>query len=706
MTTMTFNNLSMATNMSNILNSNAPLPSKEQGSSSSSADSYTTPYASAEFNRVNDINSVPNGDEVIANSRNNSSDKPVFSPKTESLSGHKISGLDPLYKRGWFRPVVISSGIGVLLVGSVIYAFTGDDSVQYIEGSSANSAQIDAALNGRDNLNTTQAQFLVEQDRIKAQAQAQEGITNAAIITSAEANAPRDTFVDENTSAMNVITHGQQGAPKTTAELSKDKSLVKNTDSDGNITFTNSETGDIFVPSDAAIQKQSALYNQPASNPQAVYNTSQPTGQGGYNQGGNQNYNNNNYDGSGGGYGNTYQDQNSQQQQQVAQPDMYLQNTRETLRTEYDVYAQQQTENQSNIQQRNEMLKQQQQQLYQQRQGLVDNSFSSAVGSQSGASQPASGFSSVNYNKPTNQSGNIGNNPNGANPNQSAGGNNEFGTNGNFGGGNNYQGGDGINGNFGGGNNYQGGDATNFFPQNTPMMLPANNGGNALYQNSPYQNLPQQGQGYNTQNQNGLDANGRLPSHVLRAGTSIPVMITKSVNSDEGNRVIGEVVSGKFAGSKVYGVIAPTARSVGVLFTRLAPPNPRKPIMPINAMATALGSQKEAIATDIKRHYGRNYGVLALTSILEGYGSAYEGAGQTSIVTDSGSIVTVKSNEIDSDQIRGEVIGSLGTRLTEDVSKLGSRPPTFLIAQGTVVNMVLNNNLDTTGVATDIAAGQ
>ena len=95
-----------------------------------------------------------------------------------------------------------------------------------------------------------------------------------------------------------------------------------------------------------------------------------------------------------------------------------------------------------------------------------------------------------------------------------------------------------------------------------------------------------------------------------------------------------------------------------------------------------------------------------MTSILEGYGDAYEGAGQTSIVTDSGSIVTVKSNEVDTAQIRGEVIGNLGGRLTEDVAKLGSRPPTFLIAQGTVVNMILTNNLDTTAVATDIAAGQ
>lgn len=698
MTTMTFNNPLMAINMSNILNGNAPLPAKEQGSSSSSdssSESYTNPYDNAEFSQTSEVHSVPNSDVLITDSHK-SSDKPNFTKKP-SLTGNRVTGLDPIYKRGWFRPVAIGSGISVLVLGGVIYAFTGNETNQYIEAGTANSAQVDPELDGRNNLNTTQAQFLSEQERLKAQAQAQDGVTNAAIITSAEANAPRNTFVDENTSAMNVITNGQQGAPRTTADLSKDTRLVKNIDSEGNITFTDSITGDIFVPSDAATQKQAALYKNAPATSQATYNTSQPSGQGGYNQGGNQNYNNygGGGDGSGGGaYSNTYQDQGGQQQQQqqqVAQPDMYLQNTRETLRNEYDAYAQQQTENQSNIQQRNEMLQQQQQQLYQQRQGLVQSSFSSAVDGQGAGAQKASGFSSVNYNKPANQGGNNnfggGNNPNGANPNQSAGGNGgaDFGTNGNFGGGNNYQGGNGSYGVAG----------TEYYPQNTPMLLPSNVGG------VPYQNYNQQGQG-----QNGLDANGKLPSHVLRAGTSIPVIITKSVNSDEGNRVTGEVLSGKFAGSTVYGVISPTARSVGVLFTRLAPPNPRKPIMPINAMATTLGSQKDAIATDVKRHYGRNYGVLALTSILEGYGDAYEGAGQTSVVTDSGSIVTVKSNKVDTAQIRGEVIGNLGSRLTEDVAKAGSRPPTFLIAQGTVVNMILTNNLDTTAVATDIAAGQ
>lgn len=709
MTTMTFNNPLMAINMSNILNGNSPLPAKEQVSSSSneaSADSYVNPYSNAEFNKPSDVNSVPNSDVHITDSKNASSqpsDKPDFAKKP--LTGNRVSGIEPLYKRGWFRPVAITSGISLLVIGSVIYAFTGDESYQYIEAGSANSAQVDTALDGRDNLNTSQAQYLVEQERLKAQGQAQEGITNAAILTNAEATAPRNTFVDENTSAMGVITHGQQGAPRTTADLAKDNKLTQNTDSDGNITFTDNVTGNIFVPSDAATQKQAALYGMTPATSQATYNTSQPPSQGGYNQGGNQNYNN--YDGSGGGggdggaYGGTYQDQ-SGQQQQVAQPDMYLQNTRETLRNEYDVYAQQQTENQSSIQQRNEMLQQQQQQLLQQRQGLVQNSFNSAVGNQNGTGQAANGFSSVSYNKPVNQGSNsnsMGNNPNGVNPNQSANGtgvngNSDFGTNGNFGGGSNYQGGNGIN----------NGDFNNFYPQNNSMGLPSNFSGNGGNNGGvPYINNQGQGQ---AQGQNGLNADGRLPSHILRAGTSIPVIITKSVNSDEGNRVIGEVVSGQFAGSKVYGVISPTARSVGVQFTRLAPPNPRKPIMPINAMATTLGSQKEAIASDVKRHYGRNYGVLALTSILEGYGDAYEGAGQTSVVTDSGSIVTVKSNEVDSAQIRGEVIGNLGSRLTQDVSKLGSRPPTFLIAQGTVVNMILTNNLDTTAVATDIAAGQ
>ena len=45
----------------------------------------------------------------------------------------------------------------------------------------------------------------------------------------------------------------------------------------------------------------------------------------------------------------------------------------------------------------------------------------------------------------------------------------------------------------------------------------------------------------------------------------------------------------------------------------------------------------------------------------------------------------------------------MGTKLNADIAKLGDRPPTFKIAQGSVLNVVLNQNLDVTNTTDSLS---
>lgn len=243
---------------------------------------------------------------------------------------------------------------------------------------------------------------------------------------------------------------------------------------------------------------------------------------------------------------------------------------------------------------------------------------------------------------------------------------------------------------------------------NVPVNINATNG-NAINNGSNSQGNYAGGYG----GQNGYNGNGgvqqtgeilnqRLPVNVIRAGTKWQAVITKSINTDEGLQVIAELVTGKFAGATVYGLIAPSGRNVGVQFTTIAPSNPRKPLMPIQAYATTIGSQKTAISTDVKNHYGQNYGIKGFTAILRGVGEAYDGAGETSVITDSGNVITTQDGTPSSSKIRADVLGELGKDLTSDIAKLGNRAPTYKVPIGTVVNVVLASDLDINGTTSSL----
>ena len=195
-------------------------------------------------------------------------------------------------------------------------------------------------------------------------------------------------------------------------------------------------------------------------------------------------------------------------------------------------------------------------------------------------------------------------------------------------------------------------------------------------------------------NANKSTTNNLLPKNIIRAGTSFPVVVTNTVNSDNGSTVTAQVVGGVFNGSKVFGQIEPQGRNIGVSFTALQPKNPRQPLIPINAIALTL-SNSGGVASKVDRHYFQNYLTALAQAGIEGYGNAYAESNTTTRTTDEGTVIVSKGGA-DAKQVRGQILSSLAGRLNQDIGVFANRQPTYIIRQGTPLSMTLVSNVDTT----------
>ena len=198
-----------------------------------------------------------------------------------------------------------------------------------------------------------------------------------------------------------------------------------------------------------------------------------------------------------------------------------------------------------------------------------------------------------------------------------------------------------------------------------------------------------------------LGGTAALPSHIVRAGTTYTVVVTKTVNSDYGNVVEARVVGGPFGGSTVYGQLAPQGRNAGIMFSGLQRNNVRSPIIPLNARAVSLDG-KNGVA-QVENHYLQNYTHMALTSALQGYGDAYANTGATTTVERSdGTVITTSDGENTRREVEANIARELSQRLQQDTAHLGNRPPTYIVPAGTVVQMRFSQDWDTTQVTNSI----
>lgn len=205
----------------------------------------------------------------------------------------------------------------------------------------------------------------------------------------------------------------------------------------------------------------------------------------------------------------------------------------------------------------------------------------------------------------------------------------------------------------------------------------------------------------NTTDNNKPNENGILPANIVRAGTSWMVSVTNKVNTDNGSYVTAQILNGKLAGSTVYGVIEPSGRNIGISFTSILPKGTRRAVIPVNAIAMTIGGNS-SVASKVNNHYAQNYGTMLLTSVIAGYGAAYSEPSQETTVSEG--VVVTTQKESTSKQLRANIYQQLASQINSDIARYGSRPPTYIINQGTVLNMTLIDNLDLKGTADSIGA--
>ena len=648
----------------------------------------------------------------------------------------------------------------IFFIGIVIFAvkaLTPEPEIKTVDGGEASTISVNSDIDGRDQLDINQAKYLSEQDRAEAEKNARDGVSSAAVLNRAEATTELTTYETSGVSDLGAVTKTYQSNPKTVAQLdaenlaSGNELYAKGADDNGYIFYTSKETGQTIIP----IDKQLA---EGVVSPNATLNTNDnydSSNGGGQNNGGqNQGQNGQNNGGQNQGQGT-----DDQQQQPVErQPDPRIEAKRVQLSSDFEAYQAQQAELDERENQQAQMQQERYMNLQQQRQGAANQSLADSLArvqqSVGGSSGGRSGYSLLPYIKPTAGGGAV-SNQGGQNQGQpqgyGQGGQNQGygqGQSQGYGQGGQNQGyGQGQSQGYGQDGQNQGYGASNY-GENAPVPYMNNNGGYQGNQPSTL-DLPPNAGGYgggsnmpviggyspngggqggmqggnginvglgnqggqynsNTLNnaQSGVVLDQRLPANVIRAGTKWQAIITKAVNTDEGLQVIAELVTGKFAGSTVYGIVQPSGRNIGVLFQTVAQQNSRKPLIPIQAYATTIGTQKTAISNDVKNHYVRNYGIKGLSAVLRGVGEAYDGAGETSVITDSGNVITTKDAKPDASKIRADVLGELGKDLTDDISKLGNRVPTYKVPIGTVVNVVLSGDLDVNGTTSSIALGR
>jgi len=202
-------------------------------------------------------------------------------------------------------------------------------------------------------------------------------------------------------------------------------------------------------------------------------------------------------------------------------------------------------------------------------------------------------------------------------------------------------------------------------------------------------------------NNNNPNENGVLPSNIVRAGTSWMISVLNKVNTDNGSYVTAQILNGKLAGSTVYGVVEPSGRNIGISFTSILPKGTRRAVIPVNAIAMTIGGNS-SVASKVNNHYIQNYGTMLLTSVIGGYGAAYSQPKQETIV--SNGVVVTTQKESTSKQLRANIYQQLANQINSDIARFGSRPPTYIISQGKVLNMTLIDNLDLKGTANSISA--
>lgn len=645
----------------------------------------------------------------------NQSDEQIearFSGSSEVLSHHgereNTDGMTALIDKAktiWNTPHLRAGVIvgGAVLATSIYMLIpSGSNTQQDIEGRDGVAAVEINTQTGE--VNADQAEYLARRQREEMAAKAAAGETNAAVLTT-------PTLIGESNSVASTTPTSASSAGVTNhtglmieGQYVDDNPRFNRIQVNEGIFYHDLNTSQYYkLTADGRALEPSLAPGVTASSnqgqlPESAQANAQYQGQGG-NTGG---------DGGASGTGGTGGSPVEAAVPFNAEEDPDIKRYRQNFAGNYDVYmAQNQNASQAMGEYQQQLL-QNQQSLLQQRQSLAQSGVNNAIGRVNALTTGSSAYAPRVYSI-SSQGG-----ANGASANGGTGGTNGVGSGissqgGSFGT-NNYGSTNGLGSAGNGGVGLTGGSITGAaddlmdYNQRAAQGLFTGVGPGEYNANASVQAPQVTGNGSVTGSGTGnqrLGGTATLPSHVVRAGTSYTVVVTKTVNSDYGNVVEARVVGGPFGGSTVYGQLVPEGRNAGILFSGLQRNNVRSPIIPLTAKAVALDGRNGV--AQVKYHYLQNYTHMALTSVLQGYGDAYSNAGtSTTIERSDGTVITTSDGQNTRKQVEANVAQELSQRLQQDTAHLGNRAPTFIVPAGTVVQMRFSQDWDTTQVANAI----
>lgn len=197
----------------------------------------------------------------------------------------------------------------------------------------------------------------------------------------------------------------------------------------------------------------------------------------------------------------------------------------------------------------------------------------------------------------------------------------------------------------------------------------------------------------------GLD--GKEPSSIptyVRMGEILSGRIEIGVNTDEPGPVMATITTGpkELIGSRLMGEVVSAPTSVGALnqtaqirFNKLMKTD-GSGSYDVDVYAVSPKTSRPGVVSSIDNHYFARYVVGLASEFLSGIGSAYKQAGNTTVVTGSGTTVTSMAD--DTKKIMRSGLGGVGERLGREVGIYSNRPATIIVNAGEPIGLLFMND--------------
>lgn len=166
---------------------------------------------------------------------------------------------------------------------------------------------------------------------------------------------------------------------------------------------------------------------------------------------------------------------------------------------------------------------------------------------------------------------------------------------------------------------------------------------------------------------------------IIKAGTSMKARLDTGVNTDKGKNLFATIVGGKFNGAKLLGTVGQNTSDIEFRFNRMLF---KGEDYSISVRALTLGTKQSGMADKVQKHTLKRIGGIVTAGVFDGYGKAYQNIGQTQVIGNT-SVVTTKTEPNDK-EIAGNIIGSVGSELSNIARNNLNVQPTYIVNAGKV----------------------